>query len=266
MKGLNPGVISWVGVDCSSQSSIFPYDHRDRAPPPRSIIPDARPLGTFQNQDSRGSKRSPEKIGDCEQSKRRLNNSFNSYSGVYCFQKADLFSGRRSNRLLPDESPNFAHVTSQCQVRIRQRVLLASSRLHSSRPRFSWQSNAWRRYSPRPREPVSRRHEWGHTEMPQTAPEFSILRFPRGGVPLQEANGDVPLDAVAFSRLWWLWWGRISIELLGWGRTFLNFLGYDSSSYLWLANVPECLYCRWKIKCSSFHLKKLGQFIKIESD
>ena len=38
--------------------------------------------------------------------------------------------------------------------------------------------------------------------MPQTAPEFSILRFPRGGAPLQEANGDVPLDAVAFSRLW----------------------------------------------------------------
>ena len=35
-----------------------------------------------------------------------------------------------------------------------------------------------------------------------------------------------------------------SIELLGWGRTFSNFLGYDSSSYLWLANVPECLYCR----------------------
>ena len=24
-----------------------------------------------------------------------------------------------------------------------------------------------------------------------------------------------------------------------------------SSSYLRLANVPECLYCRWKVKCSS---------------
>ena len=38
-----------------------------------------------------------------------------------------------------------------------------------------------------------------------------------------------------------------------------------SSSYLRLANVPECLYCRWKVKCSSFSLK-MGQFIKIESD
>ena len=28
-----------------------------------------------------------------------------------------------------------------------------------------------------------------------------------------------------------------------------------SSSYLRLANVPECLYCRWKVKCSSFNLK-----------
>ena len=42
-------------------------------PPPRAIIPVARPLGTFKNQDTvtvrRGiSKRSHEKIGDCEQS------------------------------------------------------------------------------------------------------------------------------------------------------------------------------------------------------
>ena len=43
-------------------------------PPTRAIIPDARPLGTFENQDvavtvRRGiSKRSHEKIGDCEQS------------------------------------------------------------------------------------------------------------------------------------------------------------------------------------------------------
>ena len=40
-----------------------------------------------------------------------------------------------------------------------------------------------------------------------------------------------------------------------------------SSSYLWLANVPEGLHCRWKVKCSSFNLKKkMGQFVKIESD
>ena len=118
-------------------------------------------------------------------------------------------------------SRSFLLRTAPHYLNAWNRLLLESSRLHSSRPPFSWQSNAWRRYSPRPREPVSRRHEWGHcTEMPQTAPEFSILRFPRGGIPLQEANGDVPLDGVAFSRLGWLWWGRISIELLEWGRKF----------------------------------------------
>ena len=57
---------------CYYSPSIF------LAPPPsplRAIIPDARPLGTFENQDTvtvrRGiSKRSHEKIGDCEQSTR----------------------------------------------------------------------------------------------------------------------------------------------------------------------------------------------------
>ena len=47
----------------------------------------------------------------------------------------------------------------------------------------------------------------------------------------------------------------LSIEFLEWGRTFSDFLGYDSSSYLRLANVPECLYCKWIVKCSSFNLK-----------
>ena len=45
------------------------------------------------------------------------------------------------------------------------------------------------------------------------------------------------------------------IELLEWGRTFSHFLGQVSSSYLRLANVPECLYCRRKVKYSSFNLK-----------
>ena len=35
-----------------------------------------------------------------------------------------------------------------------------------------------------------------------------------------------------------------SIQLLEWGRTFSDFLVKDSSSYLRLANVPECLHCR----------------------
>ena len=34
-----------------------------------------------------------------------------------------------------------------------------------------------------------------------------------------------------------------SIELLEWGRTFSDFFRKGSSSYLWLANVPECLNC-----------------------
>ena len=43
----------------------------------------------------------------------------------------------------------------------------------------------------------------------------------------------IDYNGVAFSR-----------ELLEWGRAFSDFLGQDSSSYLRLANVPECLYCR----------------------
>ena len=47
--------------------------------------------------------------------------------------------------------------------------------------------------------------------------------------------------------------------LLESGRTFSNFFfwggGEDSFSYLRLANVPECLYRRRKVKCSSFNLK-----------
>ena len=41
-----------------------------------------------------------------------------------------------------------------------------------------------------------------------------------GGTPLQEANGDFPLDGVAFS-----------IELLGWGRKFSDFGGNRDSKW-----------------------------------
>ena len=37
---------------------------------------------------------------------------------------------------------------------------------------------------------------------------FLVLARGGGGTPLQEANGNVPLDGVAFSRLDWLEWGR----------------------------------------------------------
>ena len=38
-----------------------------------------------------------------------------------------------------------------------------------------------------------------------------------------------------------------SIEFPAWGRTFSDFRGKTGLhiyGYLWLANVPECLYCR----------------------
>ena len=38
-----------------------------------------------------------------------------------------------------------------------------------------------------------------------------------------------------------------SMELLEWCRTFSDFMGQDGSSYLRIANVPERLYCRWKV-------------------
>ena len=37
---------------------------------------------------------------------------------------------------------------------------------------------------------------------------------------------------------------HVPIELLEWGRTFSDFRGKTVHSYLRLANVPECLYCR----------------------
>ena len=81
-----------------------------------------------------------------------------------------------------------------------------------------------------------------------------------GGTSLLEASGDVSLDKVAFSQLVWLYNNGValSIELLEWGRTFSDFWGkkvLHIYGYLWLANVPECLYCRWKVKRSSFNIK-----------
>ena len=39
------------------------------------------------------------------------------------------------------------------------------------------------------------------------------------------------------------------------GSHIFGFAGKDSFSYLRLAKVPECLYCRRKVKCYSFNLK-----------
>ena len=66
-------------------------------------------------------------------------------------------------------------------------------------------------------------------------------------------------------------WGRIfttgltimhgvasSIEFTRMASHIFGFWGWESCSYLRLANVPEYLYCRWKVKCSSFNLFKNG--------
>ena len=81
-----------------------------------------------------------------------------------------------------------------------------------------------------------------------------------GGISLLEASGDVSLDGVAFSRLVWLYNNGVAfcIELLEWGGTFSDFGGkkvLHIYGYLWLVNVPECLYCTRKVNCSSFNIK-----------
>ena len=45
-----------------------------------------------------------------------------------------------------------------------------------------------------------------------------------------------------------------SIALVEWGCTFADFWGKTVQD-LRLANIPECLYCRWKVKCSLFNIR-----------
>ena len=49
-----------------------------------------------------------------------------------------------------------------------------------------------------------------------------------------------------------------SIEFTRMASHIFGFWGWESCSYLRLANVPEYLYCWWKVKCSSFNLLKNG--------
>ena len=53
----------------------------------------------------------------------------------------------------------------------------------------------------------------------------------------------------------WLEWGRIfnRITRMGW-HMFGFFLG-KILLHITVSNLPECLCCRWKVKCSSFSLK-----------
>ena len=57
-----------------------------------------------------------------------------------------------------------------------------------------------------------------------------------------------------------------SIELLEWGGSFLDYWGkkvLHIHGYLWLASIPEYLYCRWKVKCSLFNLKNGSSHFKM---
>ena len=67
----------------------------------------------------------------------------------------------------------------------------------------------------------------------------------------------MPLGGVAFSRLDWLWWGRIFNRVTGMGSHIFGSLAFEvrQPSYLRLVNVAECLCCRWIVKCSSFNPK-----------
>ena len=56
-----------------------------------------------------------------------------------------------------------------------------------------------------------------------------------------------------------------SIELLEWGHTFSDFGVKTVRHKIRLANVPECLYFRRKVKWSH-SIYKMGQFMKIESE
>ena len=78
-----------------------------------------------------------------------------------------------------------------------------------------------------------------------------------GGTSFWEANGDVLLDGVAFSRLDWIWLGRIFNRLTRMGSHILGFFGVRKFFIFTVSekSVPECLYSRWKVKFCSFSLK-----------
>ena len=78
-----------------------------------------------------------------------------------------------------------------------------------------------------------------------------------GGTSLWEASGAVLLDGVAFSRLDWIWWGRIFNRVTRMGSHIFGFFGLRKFFIFTVSkkSVPECLYSRWKVKFSSFSLK-----------
>ena len=74
---------------------------------------------------------------------------------------------------------------------------------------------------------------------------FHRLLGPEVGTSLLEANGDVPLDGIAFSRLAWLSWGRIFNRVTRIGSHIFWLLGTVLHIYR-LANVKDCLLCEWQ--------------------
>ena len=60
-----------------------------------------------------------------------------------------------------------------------------------------------------------------------------------------------------FSRLDWLQWGRIFNKVTRMGWHIFEFFGVRQFFIFTVStDVPGCLYCRWKLKCSSFNVKK----------
>ena len=60
----------------------------------------------------------------------------------------------------------------------------------------------------------------------------------------------------------------LSIELLQWSQTFSDFFGQGSSSYLRLANVTECLYCKVffiQFKKGSTHFRVTLRIDKVDT-
>ena len=65
----------------------------------------------------------------------------------------------------------------------------------------------------------------------------------------------MPLDEVAFSRLDWLWWGRIFNRVTRKGSHIFGFWRVRQFFTFTVSKRTRVFISRWKFKCSSFSLK-----------